>query len=48
MRTPPESVTLEDTVTGVCPDSEVTGLLWRMVTSARTNHGGGCGLFGLP
>lgn len=45
MRTPLESVTVEDMLTGTWLDSEVTGVPWRIVTSARTNHGGGCVLF---
>ena len=48
MRTPLESVTVEDMLTGTWLDSEVTGVPWRIVTSARTNHGGGCVLFELP
>lgn len=48
IRTPPESVTVEDIPIGTWLDSEVTGVLWRIVTSARTNHGGGCVLLELP
>lgn len=47
MRIPPASVVVV-VPGGICTVSEVTASPWRIVTSARTSHGGGTWLDELP